>query len=31
MVTVTAEDSFGGTASIMVTIMVTNLDEAAED
>ena len=28
MVTVTAEDSFGGTASIMVTIMVTDLDEA---
>ena len=30
MVTVTAEDSFGGTASIMVTIMVTDLDEAPE-
>ena len=27
MVTLTAEDSFGGTASIMVTIMVTDLDE----
>ena len=30
MVTVTAEDSFGATASIMVTIMVTNVDEAPD-
>ena len=30
MVTVMAEDSFGASASIMVTIMVTDLDEAPE-
>ena len=30
MVTVTAEDSFGATASIPVTIMVTDMDEAPE-
>ena len=30
MVTLTAEDSFGASASIMVTIMVTDMDEAPE-
>ena len=30
MVTLTAEDSFGDSASIMVTIMVTDMDEAPD-
>ena len=31
MVTLTAEDSFDASDSIMVTIMVTDMDESAED
>ena len=30
MVTLTAEDSFGASASIMVTITVTDMDEAPD-